>query len=88
MNGGVATGRMELELALDVGQEGAGAEPEQIGAEVAVAEFFLDQREPIERFLGFPDSAGWFETDEVAGAFAVGPNGAGHDQSDRQGGVV
>ena len=49
----VPAGHEVLELPLDVGEQRARAEAEQIRPEPAVAQLFLDQRQPVER-LAWP----------------------------------
>src|SRR5881394_2822226 len=48
VRGGVAPGHEMLELALDIGEQRAGAEAEQRGFEPAVAQLFLHQDHPLE----------------------------------------
>src|SRR5439155_7675290 len=40
-----------LELTLDVGEQRRGTEPEQIGAQPALAQLFLHEDEPVERLF-------------------------------------
>src|SRR5690625_7971135 len=43
---GVATGEVELEVALDIGEERARSESEEVGVEPRVTEFLLPQDQP------------------------------------------
>src|SRR5439155_6526874 len=75
-----------LELTLDIGEQGRGAEPEQIGSQPALTELFFHQDEPVERLFRLADPAGGFEPDGVAGALVVVADLARHDHAD--GGVA
>ena len=66
-----------LELSFDVGQQGAGAEPEEVGPKPAIAELVLEHRQPVEALLGGANAAGRLEADKVAGARRGTPESAG-----------
>src|SRR6266705_2210570 len=87
VGGRVAAGHEVLELALDVGEQRARADTEQIVAQPAVAQLFLHQNQPIERGLGGANAARGFEPDDVAGAIEILADHPGHHQAHGQGGV-
>ncbi len=51
VGGGVAPGHEVLQLPFDISKHRRCADPEQIGLQPAIAEFFLHQCEPGERVL-------------------------------------
>src|SRR5690554_7548199 len=57
-----------LELALDVGQQRAGAEPQQVGLEPAAPELLAHQDHPGHRVLRRAQAPGRLEADRLAGA--------------------
>src|SRR5690242_12840464 len=54
----VSSGDEVLELSLDIGQQRARAQPEQVGPEPAIAQLLLHQRQPLERLPRRADPAG------------------------------
>src|SRR3989475_1915102 len=82
-----STGDEVLELALDVGEQGARPQPEPCGAEPLVAQFFLHEDEPLQRPLGAADPTRRLESDGVARLLEVLPDLARHHDADGQGGV-
>src|SRR3989441_9014582 len=74
----VAPGHEVLQLALDVGKQAGGAEPEQLCLEPAVPQLLLHQDEPLQRRLGAADAARRLEADRVAGTLVVIADHPGH----------
>src|SRR5688572_6420025 len=73
----VAAGDVVLELALDVGEQAAGAEAEEGRLHPVATELLAHEDQPGERILGGGDAAGRLEADLEAGALPVvadGPN--------------
>src|SRR5260370_37703435 len=62
-----------LELALDVGEQGGGAEPEAVRAEPRVAQLFLHKDEPLERLFRLANPPRRLEPDRVARALVAVP---------------
>ena len=88
MFGRIATGYMKFELAFDIAEHtAAGTEAKEMRRQPRIAKLFLDQRQPFQRLLGGTNPAGGFEADRHASFFGVFANGAGHHQSNRQGGI-
>src|SRR5690348_14215258 len=83
----VAAGDEVLELALDVGEQRARTDAEQVLAQPAVAQLFLHQDKPVERALGGADAARRLEADDVPGAVQVLTDHPGHHEAHRQRGV-
>ena len=84
MGSRIPTGHKMLQLALDIGQQRAGPEAEQVGTQPAVAQFVLHQRQPVERIPCGPDAARRLEAHQLAGALAILADGARHHQPDRE----
>ena len=72
-----------LELPLDVGEQRARAEPEQVGAQPAVAQLFLHQIQVLERILRGANAAGRLEADRVAGLLEVLADHPAHHDAER-----
>eukprot|EP00053_Salpingoeca_punica_P008521 m.76408 g.76408 ORF g.76408 m.76408 type:complete len:368 (+) comp14635_c0_seq2:80-1183(+) len=87
VGGSVASGDMVVELALNVDEQGAGAEAEEVGVRPLVAELLFHQSEPDEGVLGLADAAGRLEADLVTCPLVVVADGADHCQSNLKGGV-
>ena len=87
VGGGIAAGGVVVELALDIGEQAAGADAEAGGVEPSGAELLTHEDLPDEHLLGAADAAGGLEADDLAGALVEGADGAGHHQADGQGGV-
>lgn len=87
MGGGVAAGGMVVQLALDIGQQAAGADAEAAGRQPGSAQFLPHEDLPGEGLFGAADAAGGLEADDLAGAFVIAADGARHHQTDGQGGV-
>src|ERR1043166_4055315 len=83
----VPPGRMMLQLTLDVGEQAAGPEAEQLGPEPAIAQPLLDHREPVERLLGTADPTRRLEPHEIPGAVTVFANLPRHHDAEGQRGV-
>src|SRR5712692_6535631 len=83
----IAPGHEVLELALDVGEQRRGTEPEQIGAQPALAQLFLHQYEPVERLFRLADPARRLEPDGVTGALVIVADLSRHDDADGKGRV-
>src|SRR5206468_1847775 len=69
-----------LELPLDVGEQGARPEAEQVGPEPTVTQLVLYEIHVLERILRRPNAPGWFEAHRVAGLLVVVANHARHDE--------
>src|SRR5207253_3064066 len=87
VRGRIPAGDEVLELALDVGEQGARAQPEPCGAQPLVAQLFLYEDKPFQRPLGAADPARRLEPDGVARLLEVLPNLARHHDTDGKGGV-
>src|SRR6266702_5471938 len=81
MRRGIAPGHEVLELALDVGEQRRGTEPEQIGPQPALAQLFLHQDEPVERQFLLADPARRLEPDGVSGALVIVSDLPRHDHA-------
>src|SRR5690606_39226239 len=76
--GRVAARDVVLELALDVGEQRAGAEAQQVGLEPTAPQLLLHEDEPGEGVLGGAQAAGRLEAHGEAGALGVVADGAHH----------
>src|SRR3954470_13569070 len=83
----VAAGDEVLQLTLDIGQERARAEPEQVWAKPTVAQLVLPQGEPVQRVSRRADAACGLESHEHAGPLPVLAYRACHHQAHRERGV-
>src|SRR5687767_13823081 len=77
---GISPGHEMLELPLDIREERARAEAEEIGAQPAVAQLLLHQIEVLERLLRRADAAGRLESDRIAAPLVVLANHARHHE--------
>src|SRR5438034_10415748 len=84
----VAPGHEMLELALDVGEQRRGTEPEQIGPQPALAQLFLHEDEPVERLFRLADPARRLEPDGASGALVIVADLPRHDHADGAGRVT
>src|SRR5207248_10675197 len=84
---GVAAADGVRELALDIREQAAGADTEQLGMQPGVAQLLLHERQPVEHLPGRADAAGRLEANAPASALVVVADGACHHQPDRQRGV-
>ena len=87
MGGGIAAGGMVMQLALDIGEQAAGADAEAAGSQPGSAELLPHEDLPGEGLFGAADAAGGLEADDLTGALVIAADGAGHHQADGQGGV-
>src|SRR5712691_2373803 len=87
MRRGIAPGHKVLELALDVGEQRRGTEPEQTGPQPALAQLFLHEDEPVERLFRLADPASRLEPDGVSGALVIVADLSRHDHADGEGRV-
>src|SRR5881296_954192 len=83
----VAPGHEVLELALDVGEQRRGTEPEQTGPQPALAQLFLHKDEPVERLFRLADPARRLEPDGASGALVIVADLSRHDHADGEGRV-
>src|ERR671933_934248 len=75
---GVAAADGMRELALDIREQAAGADTEQVWMQPGVAQLLLHERQPVERLPGRSNAAGRLEADAAARALVVIANGARH----------
>src|SRR5687767_4311959 len=84
VRGGVTAGHEHLELSLDVREQAAGAEAEQVRLEPFAAEFFLHQQEIIGCLTSGADAPGGLVADLESRALGVFTDLADHRQRDGQ----
>src|SRR5688572_2537270 len=84
VRGGITTGHEHLELSLDVREQAAGAEAEEVRLEPFAAEFFLHQQEIIGCLTSGADAAGGLVADLEPRPLGVFADLADHGQGDRQ----
>jgi len=82
--GGVYAGHVVLKLALDVGQQRAGPQPEQARVQPVIAQLLFHQDHPVQGLLGRADAARRLEADLNAGALGVVADRTAHHQPDRR----
>src|SRR5438067_7854925 len=75
---GVAAADGVRELALDIREQAAGADTEQLRMQPGVAQLLLHERQPVERLPGGPNAAGRLEADALAGTLAIVTDDACH----------
>src|SRR5437899_12927247 len=85
---GLAPGPKVRELALDVGEQRRGTEPEQTGPQPAHAQLFLHEDEPVERLFRLADPARRLEPDGAPGALVIVADLSRHDHADGEGRVA
>ena len=81
VRGRIAAGDEVLELPLDVGEQRARAEAEEVGREPAVAQLLLHEVEDSSA-LGGADAARGLEAHRVAGVLVVVADHAHHDEAE------
>src|SRR5256885_4377017 len=87
MRRGIAPGHKVLELALDVGEQRRGTEPEQTGPQPALAQLFLHEDEPVERLFRLADPARRLEPARASRALVIVADLSRHDHADGEGRV-
>src|SRR5881409_848353 len=87
MRRGIAPGHKVLELALDVGEQRRGTEPEQTGPQPALAQLFLHEDEPVERLFRLADPPRRLEPDGASGALVIVADLPRHGHADGEGRV-
>src|SRR3982075_1423559 len=80
----IAPGDEMLQLSLDVGEQRARPEAEEIGLQPAVAELVLHEVEILERVLGRTDPAGRLVAYGVARLLEILADHPHHDEAERQ----
>src|SRR5438270_1680633 len=77
----ITSRRMMLQLPLNVIQQTAGAEAEELCLHPVNAEFLFHQSQPFGRLLGGANAACRFKADCHAGLLSVFPDGSSHDKT-------
>src|SRR6476661_2572331 len=77
----VATGDEVFDLALDVVEQAARAEAEEISIQPGVAQLFFHQDQPVKRLLGRANAACWLKTDAIAGRLLILADRAHHHEA-------
>src|SRR6476661_10408511 len=83
----IAAGHEMFELAFDIGQHRACADPEKLGLEPWPSKLLLHQDEPGERILGSAQAARRLEANFLAGKFLIVADGPDHDKAHRKRGI-
>ena len=82
--GRIRAGHVVLKLALDVGQQRAGSQPEQARVQPVIAQLLFHQDHPVQGLLGRADAPRRLEAHLDAGALSVVADRPAHHQPDRR----